>query len=141
MVLETSSDLIAADISNAVPQVEGGGPGWFSAGNGNPGMPEPVFGIKSPGNTSEIATFDFDCLRAPKWGDFYAKDGAKGGQLWNAGFTSPDTDPTVPAQNGSIAYHVLVPDTATSAVPTPASALLVGVGTSMISWLRRHRIL
>jgi hypothetical protein len=143
LILETSQNLTAADISNAMPSITDGDPRWYSASNGNPNMPEPVFGVKLVGGLGAIRTMDFDSVRMPTWGDFYAKDGSKGGELWNAGFTHPDTDPIVSAQNGSIGYHVLVPDTATSAstVPSPGSFLLVSAGMSLISWLRRRRML
>jgi hypothetical protein len=141
LVLETSANLTAADISDAAPAITAGDPRWYSPENGNPDMPEQVFGIKFPGTSNTIATMNFDSVRAPTWGDFYAKDGAKGGRLWNAGFTASDIDPVALAQNGSVGYHVLVPDTTTSAVPVPGSFLLVSAGTGMISWIRRRRML
>jgi hypothetical protein len=141
LVLETSPNLTAADISNATPGIAAGDPRWYSEHNGNPDMPEQVFGIKFPGTSSTVAIMDFDSVRAPMWGDFYAKDGAKGGRLWNAGFTHPDVDPVALAQNGSVAYHVLVPDTTTSAVPVPGSFLLASAGMGLISWVRRRRML
>jgi len=78
-------------------------------GPANPSMPDDVFGVKFDETTGTTVVIEFDSLRVPVWGDFYAKGGLS--QAWNAGFVSGDTDPVAPAANGSVDNHILVPDT------------------------------
>jgi len=105
---------------------------WNGQGNSNPNIPEPVYGIKFDDNsTTDSLSGSFTTTRSPVWGDFYAKDGtdATSGVLvtaWNGGFTV--SDPTAPAANGSLAYHILRPDGVTTAVPEPTTMLLLGLG-------------
>jgi len=108
-------------------------------GQDNPGLPEQVYGIKfneGPATTTLTVTFTSD--RPAVWGDFYARDG---GQiyLYNAGFTTNDTDPTEPPSNGSIGYHVLAPDTMCTIIPAPGAVILAGIGTALIGWYRSKR--
>jgi hypothetical protein len=69
----------------------------------------------------------------PVWGDFYAKSGNAGSgfvAIWNAGFTASDIDPTAGPANGSLDYHILVPDSKTLRLswPRPRSYWVDGHG-------------
>jgi len=145
LVLETSLGLTSDDILNATPEFESDGPKWQTQSNGNPSIPEPVFGIKFEQVSGTLVTIDFDSTHVPIWGDFYAKGGAVSGSLWNAGFTPSDTDPLLAAQDGSLGYHVLVPDTMTfeaqsiiRPVPVPGTLVLGMIGASLVVRLRKR---
>jgi hypothetical protein len=114
-IIETSDDFTGSDISDPSGDIEDMEIGVHHAGGGaNPNMPENIYGIKF-GAQGESTHIEFDSTRIPMWGDFYSKDGTAGGygmnSAWNAGFTSPDWDPDLPPQHGSIEHHILVPDT------------------------------
>ncbi len=119
-------------------------------GNSNPFMPlSGIYGIKfeSFNPTGQYVSIAFNSDRAPVWGDFYVKDGKVGGvdnAVWNAGFTDIDTDPLNDPANGSIAYHILRPDTHSQPNPSPnipeATAMVLGPsGLAMIVALEKHR--
>jgi hypothetical protein len=109
-------------------------------GGGNPDMPSAVYGIKfnaaADADTTTL-TLSFDSDRVPVWGDFYAKGGQ--GSVWNAGFLTDDEDPADDPSNGSVAYHVLVPDTTTVAIPAPGSLVLGSLGMVLVGWGRGYR--
>ncbi len=117
LIFEVSPDFTVLDILNPsgdfnINEVTIGT--FDGNGNSNPGIPESIFGVKFPCAFGLTTRVEFDSTRLPVWGDFYAKDGQAGGlgfnAVWNAGFTSPDTDPTNPPSNGSVSDHVLVPN-------------------------------
>lgn len=107
VIIEVSPDFSANDVFNVnAPtgtKVEVGQFGPNGPGKANPNMPDTMQGIKFEkpgGDFGTSVTISFMTQRAPVWGDFYAKDGQeKVNQqsvwvtAWNAGFTSPDTDP------------------------------------------------
>jgi len=110
----------------------------FYPGGSNPYMPEPIYGIKfDAGKNSTNVTVSFDSDRMPVWGDFYSKDGILAcdgwSALYNTGFTI--ADPIAAACSGSIQNHLLVPD---SYIPAPGAILLVCIGTTITSALRRR---
>ena len=111
---------------------------WYS-GPGNPDMPGDMHGLKFDDTWGLTASFDFYTYRSPVWGDFYAKDGkADGDQFnvaWNAGFNDPDPDDE--PDDGSIGWHILVPDT--SEVPEPSAFAALALGLLPLAGLRRRR--
>jgi hypothetical protein len=119
-----------------------------SAGQSNPNMPGPMYGVKMEGvENSGLFEYFFHSYKAPTWGDFYAKDGKVDKidvTAWNADFLL--TDPTAPAQSGLLqdvsgAYisKILRPDTQSTVIPEPGTLLLLGLGLSGIGLLRRKR--
>ena len=100
---------------------------------GNPGIPQGLFGIKwdgvgSNGSESELEwSWQIVTDRSPMWGDFYAKSGTENqGTIdvyaYNASFGGTSSA----AWDANPYGYVLVPDTTT--VPEPATMLLLGSG-------------
>lgn len=141
-IVELSPGFTTGDLLTELTNTEIGTFG--QQGNSNPGIPGDIFGIKFDKRTSTTETVTFQTLRAPVWGDFYAKDGKAGGvdnYVYNAGFS--DADPVAPAANGSVGNHILRPDTTVkppAEVPLPPAAWLLGSALlGLVAISRRDR--
>ncbi len=149
ILIETSGNLTPEEISNDSPSIMDDDPTWYRSKNGNPSLPDDLFGLKFEPFDGPVAIIDFDSTRIPMWGDFYAKGGAKSGHLWNAGFLSSDVDPIAELDDGSFGYHILVPDTITDITirdvpitnPAPGALVLGSLGAGLLSWLRTRKAL
>lgn len=119
---------------------------YFGTFGGNPGQPgfpagASITGVKFDAMPGGVGMISFDSLRAPMWGDFYAKDGVAGGGtgIWNyaynQGLAGHDT-------YNNASYYIAVPDTVGSGVPEPGSWLLMVSGGLMLGlgvWRRAGR--
>ena len=108
--------------------------GTFDA-TGNPGIPGSIYGIKFNNFTGTDVLIDFDSVRSPVWGNFYATDGMTGDEanaIWNSSFLDPN--PSDDPSDGSVNNKILRPD---SPVPEPAALALIPMGLVPFIRLRR----
>jgi hypothetical protein len=146
--IEVSDDFTEGDIIEADPSFSS--LQTHTTANGNPGIPDPLYGIKWETNpATTMFHFNLETPRAPVWGDFYAKDGGGTGPgaviAYNTGFTASDTDPDptlFPASEGSVGNHILVPDTTTTVIPEPRSIVAIAaIGLlSLAGFIRRRKM-
>jgi hypothetical protein len=167
-ILETSSNFTSSDFSNlTVTAPDEGSIGYnteittYGTDSSNrPGMPDSIYGLKIEMDEADTPDLDerttftiaFDSTRLPQWGDFYARCGVRTAHqgdpqtfnyAYNTGFV--DGEPNYPeplqvaAGDGSVANHLLVPDTV---VPEPVSSTLFVVGGAFFAgrrYLRRKK--
>lgn len=134
LIIGVSDAFEASDFWNATGAFGSTQIGDFDQGNGNPDIPQPLHGLKFDDTSGTTLIIEFDCNRAPVWGDFYAKDGGNPNtQAWNAGITL--ADPTDAPADGSIDDHLLVPD---SVIPEPATMTFLALGALAVARIRRR---
>lgn len=152
LTIEAPSDLDPwMDLANIDPASFGAANGPvqnYTTYNGLPGIGSDVTFEWGDWNENGRYYWSFYSPRVPKWGDFQAVNLTEFDQslvwfagVWNAGFTAPDWDPTNPARDGSVRYHILAPGEVETAVPEPSSMILMGLalGGGAIAKLRRRR--
>jgi len=117
--------------------------GLFPAGSER-SLPRDVHGVEFCALTRDPATLtiSFDSDRGPMWGDLYARSFTicdVSNVLYNAGMLS--LNPSDLPRNGSVAAHVLVPNTVANRflISAPAAVFLGGAGVCLAAWLRRRR--
>jgi hypothetical protein len=136
VIIEVSDGATITGLTGATSE----GPDTYKTtgpGASNPELPADIFGIKfSPTGDTTHFVWEFDSVRSPVWGDFYAKDGKNGTGpgdhtdvvMWNKGFLL--ADPTNAPANGSIDWKILRPDTETEGIPTPELSTWMLLGLS-----------
>jgi hypothetical protein len=96
--------------------------------NGNPDMPAgtSIYGIKYGGG--EPWTMEFDSLRVPEWGDFYAKDGTNAKDAYNTGFGLD------PLSGDNLLDYGFIARPDTEYIPIPPAVILgiLGMGVAGI---------
>ncbi len=143
-ILECSNDLRVEEIvglSGTFTDIEINDFSAAGPGGSNPNIPGPIHGIKFDMVDTTTGIFSFKTFREPVWGDFYAKNGTAHNDpdvfntAWNAGFLDPD--PTDPPSDGSINFHVLVPDTGLPVIPDASTLFLASLGALPLLAMRR----
>jgi hypothetical protein len=110
------------------------GPKSHSGGPADTGFPGTMYGIKIGGNDEVSYTFTIRTLRAPVWGDWYAKDG-EGTWAYNTGFNA--ADPLTNALTVVEADHVVRPNGRDIPASAPGTLGLLALGMAAISRARR----
>jgi hypothetical protein len=145
-IISVSQTLTAADVFNFTGDFAAREINTFGPGPSNPNFPagQTMFGMKIDLRCKQT-TVAFDSVRAPMWGDFYAKGGGNPkNYAYNTSFgvqtanlydmVGPPTDAA-----GNTLSKILVPDTHTSPAPIPEPATLVLLSLGACGLVLRKR--
>lgn len=126
VIIEVSENFTAANVKTGT--TAGWELGMFGTNNGNPGIPDTLYGLKWDGGGAKPSlSWTIVTDRAPMLGDFYAKDGNDPGQLPVFAYSGTSS---------GFGGNVAVPD---SVVPIPGAAYLFGSGIVALIGLKRRR--
>lgn len=140
-ILEVTDPSLRSDFFNfSTPIADGPRTFTPNQGNSNPNMPGDIYGVKweaveDEGTEATTIWVLFQTFKDPVWGDFYGKDGILGldgvwTTAWNLGF-GEEPDPE------RLTRWIPTPN---SAVPEPATILLLGIGLGAVGLLGRKRL-
>jgi hypothetical protein len=141
-ILQLSDDLTSEGVFNFSGDIDMNDPegiefDTFGAGSSNPGFPESttMYGVKVNMGGDQL-TFEFDSVRRPMWGDFYAK-GGNTSYAYNASFgidavNADDYLSTPVDENDSPLSKILVPNSSSEPIPEPSTAVLLAIGAVML---------
>jgi hypothetical protein len=132
LLIQVSDDFSDGDVISSAPAYEEID-NYRTGRPSMPGLPDDIYAIKFGAETLEFQT-----LRMPVWGDFYAKDGKFKGQdvyAYNTGFGEL---PILDTLYGDYGKWVARPDTRT-VVPEPSTYLLLGTLLAFAAAVRRRQ--
>jgi hypothetical protein len=151
VIIELSPTITRDNFDELVIDISSGSdpdaPKTYTLQSGNPGIPGDIYGVKWD-TTADPLDYDFSIItvRAPIWGDFYAKDGKSGGADVIAYNTNFGNDTTTAIGNGNAGGWLLIPDTTgggggqETPVPEPGTFVLLGSGLVALGLFGRRKL-
>jgi hypothetical protein len=137
-ILEVTDDEYGFSILNGSSSgIDSEAPKTYESGGGNPGMPNPFYGIKFDfGAAGGAITYTLVTDRSPVYGVFYAKDGKTGG-VDNIAHSNALSYSDFRTNDGLVALDFIVRPNG-APVPVPGAVWLLGSGIAGLICLRRR---
>jgi len=144
-IISVSPTLTCSDVFNFTGDFRSNEIGTWSSNSSNPNFPDDqsMFGMKIDLGGQQTSV-SFDSVRAPMWGDFYAKGGGNPkNYAYNTDFGVQTLD-LYDYVNGPVDMQgnglskILVPDTYANPIPEPATMAFLGLGFGCLM-LRKRR--